>query len=77
MNVQVIFFIFFFKANLIIENVNFSADPCEDFYQFACGNFVERTRLPENRNSIGTFHILDSKTAFSLGGRLKLKSIHS
>ena len=30
-----------YKASqAILENMDLTADPCEDFYQFACGNYM-------------------------------------
>ena len=29
-------------AHTLIQNMDPSADPCEDFYQYACGGFEER-----------------------------------
>jgi hypothetical protein len=29
-------------ANLLIQNMDPTMDPCEDFYQYACGGFEER-----------------------------------
>jgi predicted metalloendopeptidase len=35
------------------ESMNFSADPCTDFYQFVCGNY--RTAMPDDKRAIGSF----------------------
>ena len=45
-------------AALILQNLNQSVDPCNDFYQFACGGFVERTDIPNDRTRMSTFSVL-------------------
>ena len=32
-------------AHSLIQNMDLTADPCEDFYQYACGNFEKRVSL--------------------------------
>uniref|UniRef100_A0A1A9VUH3 Peptidase M13 N-terminal domain-containing protein n=1 Tax=Glossina austeni TaxID=7395 RepID=A0A1A9VUH3_GLOAU len=45
----------------LMEGMNTSVDPCEDFYQYACGNWKKEHRIPEADTSISTFKLLGSK----------------
>jgi neprilysin len=45
-------------AHSMLENMNQSADPCEDFNQFACGNFIRTQRIPDDSTNYGSFTIL-------------------
>ena len=38
-------------SNRLFENMNLKADPCQDFHEFVCGNFLERTIIPEDQGS--------------------------
>ncbi len=38
-----------------------SADPCEDFFQYACGSWNEKHVIPEDRSSISPFEILNER----------------
>lgn len=50
----IIFFLnFFYPANHLLEMVNLDADPCKDFFKFACGKFL-KNRIPKDKVSIGT-----------------------
>merc|ERR550539_813704 len=35
--------------------MNTSANPCDDFYNFACGTWISEHVIPEDKSSFGTF----------------------
>lgn len=48
-----------------------SADPCVDFFQFACGTWNKKHMIPEDRSSISTFEVLADQLQVLLKGVLE------
>ncbi|KAL6255709.1 hypothetical protein P5V15_012952 [Pogonomyrmex californicus] len=48
-------------ANLLLENMNKSVDPCNDFYEFACGRWPEHNPIPEEQDAWSATDVIDSK----------------
>ncbi|KAG8183510.1 hypothetical protein JTE90_003860 [Oedothorax gibbosus] len=42
-------------AAYILNSMDESVDPCEDFYQFSCGGWLERHAIPEDKSSVSVF----------------------
>ncbi|MCL4372256.1 M13 family metallopeptidase [Candidatus Marsarchaeota archaeon] len=40
------------------SNMNESADPFDDFYMYACGNWIKSHRLPKDKTSVNSFSLL-------------------
>lgn len=46
-------------ASKIIEYLDERIDPCENFYEFACGNYLKNTKIPEDKVSVDLLSTVD------------------
>ncbi|XP_033885136.1 neprilysin-like isoform X1 [Acipenser ruthenus] len=46
------------SAARILENMDTTADPCQNFYQYACGGWLKKNIIPETSSRYSTFDIL-------------------
>ncbi|XP_071446832.1 neprilysin-1-like [Hetaerina americana] len=58
-------------AASLLSAMDFSADPCHDFFQFACGTWNKKHVIPEDRSSISTFEVLADQLQVILKGVLE------
>lgn len=45
-------------ATAVVGNMDRAADPCVDFYRYACGGWLDATELPADKARYGRFHVL-------------------
>lgn len=51
--------------------MNVQVDPCDDFYSYACGNFVKNTEYIKNQQSITTSKLMQERIDKRLEGLLE------
>ncbi len=57
------FFFFFYLANYLLESIDESIEPCENFFQFACGTWLKNNRIPDD-SLLKYFVYLKKKSLF-------------
>jgi len=55
-------------ATQLQQSLNISVDPCEDFYEFACGGWVQRHPVPPTESHRNQFDVVIEKVDFELKG---------
>ncbi|XP_061378755.1 neprilysin-4-like isoform X1 [Danaus plexippus] len=63
-------------ASRVLAALNKSVDPCDDFYEFACGGWIEKNPVPEWATSWDQLAILREKLVTDLRELLEDKNDH-
>lgn len=58
-----------------MSNIDTKQDPCVDFNQFSCGNFIKTRRIPSDASSTDTFTDLRANLANALSGEKIINKI--
>lgn len=45
----------------VLQSIDTSIEPCDDFYDFACGKFISDTTLTDDKVSVDTFSVARDK----------------
>jgi len=58
-------------AAYLLSAMDRNADPCHDFFQYACGSWNRKHVIPEDRSSISTFEVMADQLQVILKGILE------
>ena len=48
-------------ANSLLSSVDSSVDPCDDFFEYACGGWIRNNPIPTGHPTWGTFAVLHER----------------
>ncbi|HWF91711.1 MAG TPA: M13 family metallopeptidase [Terriglobales bacterium] len=60
-----------------LDNIDKAADPCTDFFQYACGSWLKKTEIPPDKSRWGGFDELHERNITILKGILEKVSAES
>lgn len=61
-------------ASKVLDNMDPNVEPCDDFYKFACGGFLKKTTIPDDKTSVNTFSVISDKLQEQLRSSIEEKS---
>ncbi|KAH8418517.1 hypothetical protein KR009_010843, partial [Drosophila setifemur] len=48
-------------ASTVLRKMKLEVEPCDNFYEFACGTYLEEENIPDDKVSISTFSVISDK----------------
>ncbi|KAK9304003.1 hypothetical protein QLX08_004498 [Tetragonisca angustula] len=63
-----------YTASRLLKNMDPEVEPCDDFYDFACGGFLKSTIIPDDKTSVNTFTEISDELQNQLRTSIEEKS---
>ena len=54
------------SAARVSASIDYDINPCENFYDFACGMWMKRHVVPEDRSNLYTYGVLRDEVAITI-----------
>lgn len=48
-------------ASKMLEQLDQTVEPCDDFYEFSCGTYLADTMIPDDKVSVNVFSVISDK----------------
>lgn len=58
-----------YVLDFIIRNMNFTVDPCIDFYEYTCGGWIKDNPVPSSQSHRNQFQVAEERLQAQLKGR--------
>nr|CAD7393457.1 unnamed protein product [Timema cristinae] len=54
------------EASAVLSSMDLNVDPCDNFYDFACGQFIKKTTIPDEKSSVNRFTLISDELQMQL-----------
>jgi predicted metalloendopeptidase len=58
------------SAARVLNGIDTSVNPCDNFYTFACGSWIKSNVIPEHKGSVSVFAEVREKVAVIVKGNI-------
>jgi hypothetical protein len=65
------------SAAALMESMDETADPCQDFHKFACGGWMKKNVIPRGHGSVSQFGLLDGRIQHFIKGENCVDRVNS